>query len=102
MKIEFVDNKDKPVSKFKAGDILALKEEYNGLKTGRTNYYLLGFYIDQYYLNDIETGTFAEDYTKDCLGTIEYSKEELTDVIERCDGVIYSGDKVKLVIEKNK
>lgn len=101
MKVEFIDNKDKVIPKFKVGDILALKVECDGSRTDGTRYYLPVFYNDLYfYLSNIETGILFENSKKAYRGPTEFTKEELADLIENYDGVLYSGDKVKLVIEK--
>ena len=97
MKLKFVDTKPKINPKFKVGDIIALKEENCGFKTGKTKYYLLGLYNDDYYyLVNIETGEMvtvgAPDIT--CI-----SKETLAHLIKQYDGKVYSGDKAKLVVE---
>ena len=97
MKFKFVDTTPKIKPKFKVGDIIALKEEDYGFRTGETSYYLLGFYNDDYYyLVNIETGEMV------MVGAPEItylSKETLTSMIEHYDGKVYNGDKAKLVIE---
>lgn len=97
MKVEFIANKDKNKPKFKVGDIVAIKEEHNGLKTGKTKYYLLGITNSYYYcLINVKTGEI-DDITNH--HTLDY--EDLTELIKHYNGRVYSGDKVKLVIDKN-
>lgn len=97
MKLKFVDTTPKTTPKFKVGDIIALKEEDYGFKTGKTSYYLLGFYNDDYYyLVNIETGEMVTVGSPE-ITTI--SKETLAYMIEHYDGKVYNGDKAKLVIE---
>ena len=98
MKLKFVDTKPKIKPKFKVGDIIALKEEDYGFKTGKTKYYLLGLYNDDYYyLVNIETG---EMVTVGAPDITDISKETLTSMIKHYDGKVYNGDKAKLVIEE--
>lgn len=112
MKIGF-KNKDK--SSFKAGDIVALKEEYNdGSRTGKLRYYIIGLLDSGFYcLINVKTGQIGEALAVngscrhidvwDITNLVEYYNEEnLTDLIEHYDGKIYSGDKAKLILEKNK
>ena len=100
MKLKFVDTKPKIKPKFKVGDIIALKEEDYGFKTGKTKYYLLGLYNDDYYyLVNIETG---EMVTVGAPDITDISKETLTSMIKQYDGKVYNGDKTKLIIEEIK
>lgn len=97
MKLKFVDTTPKIKPKFKVGDIIALKEENYGFRTGETSYYLLGFYNDDYYyLVNIETG---EMVTVDAPEITTISKKTLAHLIEQYDGKVYNGDKAKLVVE---
>lgn len=100
MKLKFVDTRPKIKPKFKVGDIIALKEEDCGFKTGKTKYYLLGLYNDDYYyLVNIETG---EMVTVGAPDITDISKETLTSMIKQYDGKVYNGDKTKLIIEEIK
>ena len=97
MKLKFVDTTPKIKPKFKVGDIIALKEGDYGFRTGKTKYYLLGLYNDDYYyLVNIETG---EMVTVGAPEITEVSKENLTSMIEYYDGKVYNGDKAKLIVE---
>lgn len=96
---------------FKAGDIVTLKEERNYYRTGKTNYYLVGLLDDGLYcLININTGKIGETlggssrYIEhwDFDNSIDYyNKEDLITLIKRHDGKVYSGDKAKLLLEKN-
>lgn len=99
MDIEFVDNKDKTKPKFKEGDIIAIKIDRNGIKTDKTNYYLIGKYNANYYcLINIKTG---EMYMYQNIDTTQYlNKEELNTLIYHHDGKVYNGNKARLLIEK--
>lgn len=100
MKLKFVDTTPKIKPKFKVGDIIALKEEDYGFRTGKTKYYFLGLYNDDYYyLVNIETG---EMVTVGAPEITEISKETLTSMIEHYGGKVYNGDKAKLIIEEIK
>lgn len=97
MKLKFVDTTPKIKPSFKVGDIIALKEEDYGFRTGETSYYLLGFYNDDYYyLVNIETGEMVMIGAPELTGI---NKETLAYMIEHYDGKVYNGDKAKLVIE---
>lgn len=97
MKLKFVDTAPKIKPKFKVGDIIALNKEDYGFKTGKTSYYFLGLYNDDYYyLVNIETG---EMVTVDAPETTDITKKTLAHIIEQYDGKVYNGDKAKLVIE---
>lgn len=100
MKLKFVDTATENEPKFKVGDIIALKKEDYGFRTGETSYYFLGLYNDlYYYLVNIETG---EMVTVDAPETTGITKKTLAHIIEQNDGKVYNGDKAKLVIEEIK
>lgn len=114
MKLEFVDSKDKVVPSFKAGDIIGLKADDNLDKTIKTNYYLIGLLdkdhgADDYYLTNIKTGVMVKmTFGSKHIGTERYFAERYFDranlagIITHNNGKVYSGTKVKLIIEEIK